>query len=391
MHLRRFEAATVTEALAQVRATLGSEAVILHSRAADPVAVGRPRSGWVEVTAAVDDAPGGPDDPAPREAWALPDGARHQPGSAHPPRPDRRPVDAIKAGESERIEEMYRILLDLRAGGGPSPRLPAPLQLLFRELCRREVSATVARRLLVRWSEDGKGTRQRLDRAALRASLTRSFRVGGQISPAGGQRVVAVVGPTGVGKTTTIAKLAGQSRHAGGLRVALVNLDTYRIGAVAQMQIYADLLGVPLHVARNPAELAAALQASRDADLVLVDSTGRSPSHREGIAAVRACLRTIPDAEVHLVVSATTKGSDLEETMLRFRPLAFQSLLITKLDEARSAGPLLGLALDRDLPISYLTTGQEVPDDLEAATPHGLASLLIPEGAAAPSARTGRA
>ena len=190
MHLRRFEAATVTEALAQVRATLGSEAVILHSRAADPVAVGRPRSGWVEVTAAGDDAPGGPGDPAPRGAWALSDDARHQPASTHPPRPDRRPLDAMEAGESERIEEMYRILLDLRACDGPSPRLPAPFQPLFRELCRREVSAAVARRLLVRWSEDGKGTRQRLDRAALRASLARSFRVGGQIPPAGGRRVV---------------------------------------------------------------------------------------------------------------------------------------------------------------------------------------------------------
>jgi flagellar biosynthesis protein FlhF len=157
------------------------------------------------------------------------------------------------------------------------------------------------------------------------------------------------------------------------------------------MQIYADLLGVPLHVARNPSEVAVALQASREADLVLVDSTGRSPSHREGIASIRACLRTIPGVEVHLVLSATTKGSDLEETLRRFRPLAYQSLLITKLDEAKTAGPLLGSALDRDLSISYLTTGQEVPDDLEAATPHGLASLLIPEGATAPAGRTGRA
>jgi flagellar biosynthesis protein FlhF len=391
MQLRRFEAATVTEALAQVRATLGSEAVILHSRAADPVAVGRPRHGWVEVTAAVDDTPVEPGDPAPREDYARSAADRREPGRAHAPWSGRPSVEAIEPGSPERLEEMYRILLDLRAVDGPSPRLPAPFQPLFRDLCRSEVPAAMARRLLVRWAEADTGIRQRPDRVSLRAALVRSFRVGGQMLPGGDRRVVAMVGATGVGKTTTIAKLAGQSRHTGGLRVALVNLDTYRIGALAQMQIYADLLGVPLHVARNPAELVAALQASREADLVLVDSTGRSPSHRQGIAAIRACLRAIPGVEVHLVVSATTKGSDLEETLLRFKPLGYHSLLITKLDEVRSVGPLLGLALDRDLPISYLTTGQEVPDDLEAATLQGLASLLLPEDAAASSGRCGRA
>ncbi len=145
------------------------------------------------------------------------------------------------------------------------------------------------------------------------------------------------------------------------------------------MQIYAELLGVPLHVVRNPSEMQAAVRAEADADLVLVDSMGRSPRHSQGISAIREMLGSIPGLDVHLVVSATTTGSDLEEILRRFRPLRYRHLLITKLDEATTAGPLLGLVMQRALPVSYLGTGQEVPDDLVMATPRRLASLLCPE------------
>jgi flagellar biosynthesis protein FlhF len=271
---------------------------------------------------------------------------------------------------------MYQMLLDLREVAAPAPRLPAALRSLYAELCRRELPAALARRLLRDLPVD-----PRAGRAAFQAALGRAFRVRGPVVAKHKQRVVAFVGPTGVGKTTTIAKLAGQSRQAGRLKVALVSLDTYRIGAIAQMQIYADLLRAPLHVVRSPSEFASALLAEREADLVLLDSMGRSPRHREGIAWLRPFLEGIPNLEVHLVVSATTKGSDLEEILRRFRPLRYQHVVITKLDEANSPGPLLGLALQRDLSISYLATGQEVPDDLEPATPQRLGTFLLPSEA----------
>ena len=272
------------------------------------------------------------------------------------------------------------MVLELRDGASPAPRLPVALRPLYRELCGRELPAATARQLLVRLPADVRNGRGDVRRLAVQAALGQAFRVQGVATATGRQRVVALVGPTGVGKTTTIAKLAGQCRQAGGPRVALVSLDTYRIGAMAQMEIYAELLGAPLHVVRNPAELARALRAEAAADLVLVDSMGRSPQHQEGIAALRTFLREIPDPEVHLVVSATTKGSDLEEVLRRFRPLRYQHLLITKLDEVWSPGPVLGLALQHDLSISYLATGQEVPDDLEPATPGRLAAFLFPDG-----------
>ena len=156
-----------------------------------------------------------------------------------------------------------------------------------------------------------------------------------------------------------------------------MSLDTYRIGAMAQMRSMRN----PADAASRGAtadELEAALHAERDADLVLLDSMGRSPQHREGIADLQPFFQRIPSAEVHLVVSATTKGSDAEEILQRFRPLAYRHIAISKLDEARSPGPVLGLALQHDLSISYLTTGQEVPDDLESATSRRLATLLLP-------------
>ena len=401
MRLRRFEGATVAEALARVRADLGPEAVILHTRAADPALPEAPRGGWVEVMAAVDEQPHAtrhtPRDEGRRvtRSGFQSDAERcAREGVAEalsPQAPEPFAPWEGQPSEGGRIEEMYRMLMDLRDKAATTPRLPEALRPLYRELCGRELPAGLARRLLLELPGHMRARRGEGGRAALQTALSRSFRVRGLTEAGRRQRVLALVGPTGVGKTTTIAKLAGQYRKTGGLRVALVSLDTYRIGAMAQMQIYAELLKASLHVVRTPAELETALRVEREADLILLDSMGRSPRHREGIAALRPFLRRVPDLEVHLVVSATTKGSDLEEILRRFQPLMYQHVVITKLDEVGSPGPLLGLALQQNLSISYLATGQEVPDDLEPATPRRLAGFLVPDGADSGSRAAARA
>jgi flagellar biosynthesis protein FlhF len=380
MRLRRFEAATVAEALARVRDELGPDAVILHAREPElGPAAGRP-AGRVEVMAAVDE------DGAPRHGRA--DGLTSR--AAPPPPRSRTAADCAAPGgrawttpdfdptAPDTMEQMYRMLLDLHEAATPAPRLTPGLQRLYRELCRREFPSALARQVLSDLPAPVRKGRGGADRATVRAALGAAFRVQGDMRSAA-RRVVVLVGPTGVGKTTTIAKLAGQRRRTGGAPPALVSLDTYRIGATAQMQIYAELLGVPLRVARTPDDLARAVRAEERTDLLLVDSTGRSPHHEAGIAALRTFLREIPEPEVHLVVSATTKGSDLEEILRRFRPLRYRHLLITKLDEARSVGAVLGLAVRHNLSISYLAAGQEVPDDLAQATPERLAALLLPD------------
>ncbi|HTX55346.1 MAG TPA: hypothetical protein VMD08_18230 [Candidatus Baltobacteraceae bacterium] len=346
MRLRRFEGTTVAEALAKVRAELGADAVILHTRAGEGGEPGR----CVEVTAAAD----GPA-PALRLAPSV------------SPRPLSRPEPAAE----DRLEDIYRMVRELHA----EPDTTRSAHPLARALQREEVPRAVADRLLRALPQGGRTAQTA---GALHRVLVRAFRVCGPLAPGRRQRIVVLVGPTGVGKTTTLAKLAGQLRQSG-ITPSLISLDTYRIGAVAQMQIYAELLGVGFHVARSAAELRGAVAAETGADLILIDSTGRSPSHREGIAALHQALCAVPEVEVHLAVSATTKGTDVDEILRRFKPLGYRYLVVTKLDEARTLGPLLGVALDRGLPISYLTTGQEVPHDLEPATPRALADLLMPE------------
>jgi flagellar biosynthesis protein FlhF len=380
MRLRRFEAATVTEALARVRADLGPEAMILHAKCAETPGGGA--AARVEVMAAVDEVP------RPRAAGSEPRGREPRGLDAPPAAPHQAAraagwAEAIQAPAGEgaveqRLEEMYRMLREL---GGETERaagVSAEMRPLYRRLCRQEVPARVARRL-VRELPAGAARSGRDAEVGLQAGLANAFRVSSLLPPARGRRVLALVGPTGVGKTTSLAKLAGQMCRATGQRPALMSLDTYRIGAIAQMEIYAELLGVPLTVVRRPAELSRAL-AETDADLVLLDTVGRSPRHAEGIGALQGFLRGIEGLEVHLVVSATTKGTDLEAVLARFRPLRYRRLLITKLDEATTAGPVLAAAIEHDLPVSYLTTGQEVPDDLEAATSRRLAGLLLPAG-----------
>jgi flagellar biosynthesis protein FlhF len=375
MRLRRFEATTVAEALAQVREDLGPDAVILHARTttAPPE-----RGSLVEVTAAVDE-----ERPAPPPRTA-PGRARRAQAAAV--------ATAIgadagifpgfgRAGDGlppRALEDIHQLLSQLRAEMEPAPKIPAALRPLYRHLVAQDLPTRTARRLVLGLPPGVRTGRKPADLAALQETLAQSIRVSGPLTLGGGRKVVALVGPTGVGKTTTIAKLAGQFHHVAGLRVALISLDTYRIGALAQMRIYADLLGAPLHVVRTAAEIEQVLAAEAEADLVLVDTTGRSPRHADGIAATRAVLSRVADLEAHLVVSATTKHTDLEETLRHFRPLRYQRVLVTKLDEARSLGPIVHAALEHQLTISYLATGQEVPDDLEAATPWRLAASLIP-------------
>jgi len=185
--------------------------------------------------------------------------------------------------------------------------------------------------------------------------------------------VEVFVGPPGVGKTTTIAKIASQARARGGTRLGLVAADGFRVGAVEQLRLYADILGTPLTVARTPDELARAIEEARRP--LLIDTAGRSPHDdvsREMLRVVagRAGVRT------HLVLAASTTADLVRRTLGRFADARPSRLVITKLDEAESLAPIVGVLREQQIPISYLGTGQSVPDDLERATSSALAAWV---------------
>lgn len=190
-------------------------------------------------------------------------------------------------------------------------------------------------------------------------------------------RTVVLVGPTGAGKTTTVAKLAANFALVAGWRVGLVAADTYRIGAIQQLRTYADLIGIPLDVAQDGRELRQIL-ASSDRELVLVDTAGHAPQDAGRLAGIRELCDALPEgSEVLLVVPALLRQEDLAELLQTYRELPVTAICVTKLDETRRRGALVNAPCWTGRPLRFLTTGQAVPDDIETADPQTLARWLL--------------
>lgn len=188
---------------------------------------------------------------------------------------------------------------------------------------------------------------------------------------------VALVGPTGVGKTTTLAKIATEALRKRGLRVGLVNLDAYKVGAFDQLATYARILNVPFRSVSSQQDLASAIADFKGLDLVLVDTAGRSQRDAEGLQELQQLLGGIDQVKTELVLSATTRDQELLETVKRFSMFHPQGLIFSKLDEASLYGAIYNVSQKAKLPLVYFTTGQKVPEDIEEATPERVVSLLM--------------
>ncbi len=195
--------------------------------------------------------------------------------------------------------------------------------------------------------------------------------------PSSGQAVVALVGPTGVGKSTTLAKLAALSHYKDGRSVGLITTDIYRVAAVEQLRAYARLLDLPWVVAEDRHQLEEALSRYAEKELVLIDTAGQGPYDEARLKEVQEILRLGDRIQTHLVISATTKHSDTQDILRRFESLGYDALIVTKLDESLSRGILLNAPHWCGRPLSYLGTGQGVPQDIEVATQERVADLVL--------------
>jgi flagellar biosynthesis protein FlhF len=196
-------------------------------------------------------------------------------------------------------------------------------------------------------------------------------------APTGRPWVIALIGPTGVGKTTTLAKLAANYKLRNNCRVGLVTLDTYRIAAVEQLRTYAEIIEVPLRTVQSAGDLHQAVHGMPDVDVVLIDTAGRSQNDQPRLNELRAMIAAAGADEVHLLISATANRRCARNVLDRFGSLGATRIVLTKLDEAESYGTILSFSAEPEAPLSFVTTGQDVPDDIEPADPWQLAQRIL--------------
>lgn len=188
--------------------------------------------------------------------------------------------------------------------------------------------------------------------------------------------VSAFIGTTGVGKTTTIAKLAAQQMLMKGKKVGLISIDNYRIGAMDQLKAYANILGIPCLPAFNKKDLLFALKRMEQKDLIFIDTAGHSQYDISRIGELQKIITDDLSISTHLLLSVSTSEIEMKKAAINFSPLKYKSYIFTKIDETETCGSVINQIMEAPLPISYVTTGQSVPDDIEKAQKKNILSLL---------------
>jgi flagellar biosynthesis protein FlhF len=388
MEIKTFRAKTMPQVLELIRQELGPEATVLHTRELNSGLLARMLRRHSYEVAATSQAPtaneaparANPPVPSPLRGWlgrGLAAGRRFELAAGAP----EIPQSEFRNPQSTTLADFQSLLAALRTELTPAPaKRDSSLSTLVTNLLDADFDEAIARDLVAQLQKDSS-----LDPRDLRSARTQLARLieaelttTGPIRAATGSgRVVALVGPTGVGKTTTIAKLAANYRLKEGRRVGLITVDTYRIAAVEQLRTYAEIIDLPMEVVSTPREMRTAVRNMRDFDLVLMDTAGRSPRDEVRIRELRAILGEAEPDEVHLVLSAAASSRSLTAAAEQFAPVGVTAVVVTKLDEATGLGHLITLARNSRLPFSYTTDGQTVPDDIAVADPGALARMIL--------------
>lgn len=404
MHIRTYQAESMQKALKMVRRDLGSRAIIVSTKSLGKTerAAGVHGRGGVEVVAAIDydldcSLPEAKDFSRllSRGTGALKGIAGRQRLTEGVGHSCEGPTDFLRnpyplsengkqgsiSAELKELKWMTQYLV--RKTGAMNHHLPEGLfglscQMLKQEVCE-EMVLKFMDALQRELPPEALSDSDRVKRA-LAAKMKEELPVSGPLEVKPGRATVAAfVGPTGAGKTTTVAKLAAREALSNKKKVALVSIDSYRIGALEQLKIYATIMDLPFKAASSPEDLERTLAHFADRDLILIDTAGRNQRDRGHLVEIKQFLRQSIPVEIYLVMSLTHKEKTLSAISRQYELLPVDRLIFSKLDECCTYGTMLNQLARVNTPLSYLTTGQKVPEDIEVASQERIVSLLLSE------------
>lgn len=366
MHIRKFSGTTAKDAMNAVKAEFGEQALIFSTR--------RISNGLYEVTAALDYDAVEPAGGLMRNAV----GARAYAGAQGDcqridPLEDHGELIKRELDEIRGLKDICKAIISQVKGPDYEPYVHLEAELVTNGIDRRLAQK------MVESAVKGVGQKKAKDSAYIRRFMRE--RVAGKLAvsdPLESRSVLAFVGPTGVGKTTTIAKLAAVHALRKKKSVALLTMDTYRIAAAEQLKVYGSIIGVSVDVASSATELYEQISRHSDKDLVLIDTAGRNHRDRGQMKELSSLARTNPDVKFNLVLSAQTRDDVLYDSVKGYADVPVGSLTFTKLDETGVYGPILNTMILANMPVAYLSSGQRVPDDIELATTERLSEFFLP-------------
>lgn len=371
MQIKKYTASSLKEATDKMKKDLGSEAIVLSTR----VVEGQGGTKQFELTAGVEeefDKMSPVEDDAPKNSSK---------GGKNFSEELQFLTDKIYQAQSRQktaAQKAAKPVLQEQTSPAQGPSLTEhDFKEIYDQLVHRDVSHRIAEDIIEQLKKyGGIINHQNVDSyviSIISSMLPISkFEFEKQTKP----KVVAVVGPTGVGKTTCIAKLAVISKILHKLNVGLISIDTYRLGAIDQLKIFSEIANVEMAVAYEPGEMKGLLNQFKKKDIVFIDTAGRSQNNKKQISDMNPFLSTVDVDEVYLVLSAASASKTIVDIAEKFKAVNYNGLVLTKLDEAVSFGGILNVSASFGSPIKYLTNGQVIPDDIIAAESDFIANLV---------------
>lgn len=370
MKVKKFKGLDMPEIMQQVRKELGADAVILNSKVIHEGGfLGLFKKRKIEVLAAVDQSP-------------LPGGKRSAFTNKKVPSSIVHAEKTTPSNQEALMKEIREMKKWIKLGTYQDNAFPPVYQEVFNTLIKQEIDYHLAYDFIDTVQKRNK--KEDIFKSEIIKQL--KFEIRHRLSRTGtfgenifDKQLIHLVGPTGVGKTTTIAKIAAHCLLTDHKKVAFITTDTYRIAAIEQLKTYAKILDVPLEVAYNTEDYQKAKRKFSDYDFIFVDTAGRNFQDEKYVKELGSILELNHEANTFLVLSLTARAQDTENIYRQFQHVPIKQLIFTKKDETATYGSLLNIPLRHNTGIAYITNGQDVPDDIEKASIEKIADLLVGE------------